>query len=153
MRSKPGLTLRVNQRRICRRQGFTLVEVLVAAVILSVGLTAVFNVFLSSIDVVQLFDNRLNAQFFLNEKIKQLQAELNRQSGMFIPMDQSGQVEIGNKVFSWRLNMQVVDAYQELYRVNALMDWSEGDKIRKIKHQVMVKSFYSNANPWKENTQ
>lgn len=133
----------------CNRRGFTLVEVLISAVILAVGLVVIFEAFLSSLDIVNLVDNRLNAQWFLNEKMQQLQSNLDRQSGMFIPMKQSGAVEIANKEFDWQLDMELVDVYQELYKVTAKMNWAEGSKQRMIKRQVMVKSYFGNANPWK----
>jgi prepilin-type N-terminal cleavage/methylation domain-containing protein len=133
--------------------GFTLIEVLLAAVILSVGLVVIFEVFLSSLDVVSLFDNRLNANWFLNEKIWQLQSDFDRQSGMFIPLNQSGVVKINKNDFQWQIDLEIVDAYQELYKATLEMSWKEGSKNRAVKRQVMVKSFFSNANPWKKVSQ
>ncbi|MFH1062062.1 MAG: type II secretion system protein [Candidatus Omnitrophota bacterium] len=132
------------------KKAFTLVEVLVSSVILSVGLVIIFEVFLSSLDIVNLVNNRLNAQLFINEKIWQLQSNLDRQSGMFIPMKQSGSVMLGNKEFKWQLDMELVDISQELYKVSGQMNWLSGSKQKMIKRQVMVKSCFSNANPWKD---
>ncbi len=130
-----------------KNKAFTLVEVLVSAVILAVGLVIIFEVFLTSLDIVNLFNNRLNAQLFLDEKIWQLQSSLDQTSGMFIPSKQSGVVSIGARNFNWQLNMELVDLTQETFKVTAKVDWTEGQKQRNIKRQTIVKSYFSNANP------
>lgn len=140
----------VNMSR-AKKKAFTLVEVLISAVILSIGLVVIFEVFLTSLEVVNLFNNRLNAQCFLNEKIWQLQSDLDQQRGIFIPMQQSGVVIIQNREFNWQLNMESVNLLTDLYKVTGQMLWSEGKKQRIIKRQAMVKSYFSNADPGKEN--
>jgi len=129
-------------------KAFTLVEVLVSSVILAVGLVIIFEVFLTSLDIVNLFNNRLSAQLFLDEKIWQLQSSLDQTSGMFIPNEQSGIVSISGRDFKWQLDMELVDLTQETFKVAARVDWTEGQKQRNIKRQTIVKSYFSNANPW-----
>jgi len=133
-----------------QNKGFTLVEVLVSAVILAVGLVVIFEVFLASLDIINLFNNRLNAQMYLDEKIWQLQSSLDQQRGMFIPSKQVGTVILGQKEFNWQLDLELVDLTQELFKVNGQMTWTEGKKNRSSKRQTVVKSYFSNANLWKD---
>jgi len=152
--SKPGLNQLFKFKSLkisfSQNKGFTLVEVLISAVILAVGLVVIFEVFLTSLDIVSLFDNRMNAQMYLDEKIWQLQSSLDQQSGLFIPSKQSGKVVLGQKEFNWQLDLELVDLTQELFKVNGQMNWTEGKKNRSSKRQTVVKSYFSNANPWKD---
>jgi prepilin-type N-terminal cleavage/methylation domain-containing protein len=143
--SKVFKIIKLLNKNLAQKRAFTLVEVLVSAVILSVGLVFIFQVFLNSLDIVNMFNNQLNAQLFLNEKIGQLQTNLNQQAGLFMPMKQSGVVRWDNREFNWQLDLELVDLPQELYLVNAQMSWLEGRKQRTLKRQAMVKSYFDNA--------
>jgi prepilin-type N-terminal cleavage/methylation domain-containing protein len=127
------------------RRGFTLVEVMVAAVILSLGMVVVFESFLKGLDTFNFFNNRLNAQWFINEKIWQVQAALDQPIGAFLPAQETGTVMVGNKEFTWQVSLSVLDVQQELYQMDAQMLWREGNKQRVIKRCTAIKRYFINA--------
>ena len=127
--------------------GFTLVEVMVTVVVLSVGLVAVYEAFLVSLDTMGIFHNRLNAQFIATEQIDRIQRELNLPTGTFLPSSQSGIREIDNRKFAWQLVLSLDDINQELYSVNAIVLWKDAQRERSINRQAYVKKYFSNSYP------
>ncbi|MCP4650252.1 MAG: prepilin-type N-terminal cleavage/methylation domain-containing protein [PVC group bacterium] len=127
--------------------GFTLIEVMVSVVILAVGLVVIYESFLVSLDTINFFFNRLNAQFFINEKIWQVQQNLDQSSGSFLATQQSGIERIDGRRFNWQINLTLDDVTQELYDVDASISWDEASKSRSIQRATMAKRFFSNAYP------
>jgi len=125
--------------------GFTLVEVLVSAVILAIGVVIIFEVFLLSLDIVNLFNHRLNAQWFLTEKIWQVQDVLDQPLGGFIPLKDSGTVIFSNKSFDWEVEVELLDVNQELYKLDAQINWNEGAKTRTITRTTFLKRKLANV--------
>lgn len=128
-------------------RGVSLVEVMVSTVILSVGIVVIYEVFLLSLDTLNFFNNRLNAQWFLDEKIWQVQNALDKPAGVFVPMSREGTVSLGGKRFDWKADMILLDAQQELYRLEARAAWREGEKEKNIKRTTFVKRYFSNGIP------
>ena len=124
--------------------GFTLVEVMVAVVILSVGLVIIYESFLISLDTINFFSNRLHAQLFMREKIWQVQNMLEQSTGIFLPTRENGSVDFGTRRFNWYVDLNLQDAQQQLYTLNASMVWSEGHKLRVIRRSTAVKRYLGN---------
>ena len=127
------------------QKGFTLVEVMVATVVLAIGVVIIFEVFLLSIDTANFFDDRMNAQWFLNEKLWQVQNSLNQPGGVFVPMHERGMVNLGRKVCKWETHLLTKDAAQELYLLRATLKWEQGNKQRSVTRQTLVKRYFNNS--------
>ncbi|MFH2137146.1 MAG: prepilin-type N-terminal cleavage/methylation domain-containing protein [Candidatus Omnitrophota bacterium] len=130
--------------------GFTLVEVLVAVVVLSVGLVIIYESFLMSLDVINLFFNRLNAQFFISEKIAQVQHGFDQPAGTFFSPNQNGIVTLNNRLFNWQIDMNLLDVRGELYKLDTVVSWKEGSKDSVIRRSTLVKKYFSNSCPEKK---
>lgn len=127
--------------------GFTLIEVMVATVVLVVGVVIIFESFLMSLDALAVFNSRLNAQWFFDEKIWQIQSSLDEPAGAFLPMEDRGVIRLGIKEYAWASTMQIIDPTQELYRVNLNLNWQQGNKTIKAKAQTMAKRYFDNSTP------
>ncbi|MCK4993800.1 MAG: prepilin-type N-terminal cleavage/methylation domain-containing protein [Candidatus Omnitrophica bacterium] len=130
-----------------KNNGFTLIEVMVATVVLVVGVVVIFESFLISLDALAVFNNRLNAQWFFEEKICQIQSRLNEPAGAFLPLQSNGVISLGAEEYVWISTMQLVDPIQELYRVNLDLSWQQGNKIMKLRAQTMAKRYFDNSTP------
>ena len=130
-----------------KNRGFTLVEVMVATVVLVVGVVVIFESFLMSLDALAVFNSRLNAQWFFDEKIWQIQSSLDEPAGAFFPMEDRGVIRLGTEEYAWASNMQLVDPLQELYRVNLDLNWRQGTKTIKVNAQTMAKRYFDNSTP------
>jgi len=134
----------VNSLAKLKNGGFTLIEVMVATVVLAVGVVIIFEVFLLSLDTVNFFTNRLNAQWFINEKIWQLQNTLDHPAEVFVPMYDEGTVLINNKKLIWQLQLRLEDAKGELYSAKATLSWKQAGKTKSVSRQTMVKRYFNN---------
>ncbi len=130
-----------------KNKGFTLVEVMVATVVLVVGVVGIFEAFLLSLDALAVFNNRLNAQWFFDEKIWQAQNRLDEPAGLFMPMQDNGVMRIGTEEYTWASTMQIIDTRQELYRINLNLNWQQGNKKMEVKAQTMAKRYFDNSTP------
>ncbi|MFH2145108.1 MAG: prepilin-type N-terminal cleavage/methylation domain-containing protein, partial [Candidatus Omnitrophota bacterium] len=96
------------------KKGFTLIEVMIAVVILSVGIIVIYESFLISLDTLKLFFNRLNANLILTEKLWQTQDLYEQAGGVFLPLRSEGKITMANKVFDWQVDLSVWDSRQDL---------------------------------------
>ncbi|MFH1459964.1 MAG: prepilin-type N-terminal cleavage/methylation domain-containing protein [Candidatus Omnitrophota bacterium] len=126
------------------RKGFTLVEVMVATVILAVGIVAIFEIYLMSLDAINLFNDRLKAQLFINEKIAQLQNDFNSPLETFVTLNDAGIVKFGNKIFNWEVLLESKDLRQGLYLVKVRMSWFVGSKQYSVQRFTLIKKYFSN---------
>ncbi len=124
--------------------GFTLIEIMVSVVVLAIGIIAIFEAFLMSLDITGFFNSRLNAQSFIHEKFFQIQELLDLPQGAFAPSSDSGTVTIASKQFNWQMNLVLTDVQQELYTVNIVMSWQEGNKSQRIQRATFVKRNFRN---------
>ncbi len=137
---------RKNKKR-CSKDGFTLIEVMVATVVLVVGVVLIFEAFLLSLDALAVFNNRLNAQWFLNEKIWQIQNRLDEPAMAFLTMQDNGEVLLGTEEYTWESAMQIMDPRQELYSLNLSLNWQQGNKKIEVKAHTMAKRYFNNSTP------
>jgi prepilin-type N-terminal cleavage/methylation domain-containing protein len=126
------------------KQGFTLVEIMVATAILAFGLVMIFQSFLVSTDTYNYYLNYLGTQLWLDEKIWQLQDDF-RQYEFFNPLPSSGEFEIGSKNFNWNMDYGSI-ASDELYRVNLRVSWQQGSR----KVDILRTAYVSNFKPESE---
>lgn len=128
-----------------RTRGFTLVEVMAATMILSLGMVVIFEVFLVTLDTSRFFDNRVNAQWLVNEEMWRIQDILDQPWETFMPQQLSGTVMLGTTPCAWQVTLDLVDVQQELYRLDARAEWRQGLKQCRIQRVTMVKRNFSNA--------
>ena len=128
-------------------KGFTLIEVMVATVVLVVGVVVIFESFLISLDALAVFNNHLNAQWFFEEKIWQIQSRLNDPAGAFLPLESSGVIRLGAEEYAWKSTLQLVNPVQELYRVSLDLNWQQGNKRMKLNTQTMANRYFDNSTP------
>ncbi len=135
----------LHAKSLKRKEGFTLVEVMVAVVVLAVGLIIIYEAFLTSIDTINLFYNRLNAQLFISEKIGQMQDNLDQPQSSFLFSVRSGTIKYANRNFDWQINLKLEDVAQELYQIEALINWKDGQSSRTIKRTTKALRYFGNA--------
>lgn len=124
--------------RTGNNRGFTLFEVMIATVILSLGTLLISETFLVFFDAISLIPNYLEGQLLLNEKIWGAQENLLR-NGSVNPQDTSGVIKGYSKEFSWNLSVSPADEGNELFKINAAISFKMGKRDRHIKDGVCHK--------------
>ncbi len=125
--------------------GFTLIEVMAAAMILALGMVIIFEVFLVSLDTMRFFDTRISAQWLVNEKMWAVQDLLDQPLNVFMPQQQSGTVMFGTTPCVWQVTLTILDTQQEVYRLDAQASWQQGRRQCRVRRVTMAKRNFSNV--------
>lgn len=102
---------------------FTLVEVMVATAILSLGIVLIYQAFFISIDSFNYCFNYLNVASWADEKIWQVQNNLSHSKVEDI-IETGGRFRKRNKDFNWDLSYYLIDV--DLYRIDLDIFWQQG---------------------------
>ena len=90
------------------RRGFTLVELMLSASILAMGMVLVARGLLTASSALQTVDNRVAAYMFLDEKLQELQQRAIEEGGLG-PTQDAGSTEFSNgRSVSWTLDIQPI---------------------------------------------
>lgn len=116
--------------RIGNKRGFTLVEVLVTAAVLSVGIIFIYEALFVSLNLFNYYSNYLNIASWTQEKIWKVQDDLTH-LGSLAQIEPSGILENQNRNFHWNLAYNLIDS-TGLYRIDLIILWWQGRKEYKI---------------------
>jgi prepilin-type N-terminal cleavage/methylation domain-containing protein len=113
------------------RKGFTLIEVMVASVVLAIGIVLVYEAFFLSLDSFNYSANYLEVIPWLDEEIWLAQDNI-RRLGDLAAVDNSGDFINNGRTFNWSLNFRCLDIPSGLYALNLDLCWREGRKEKRI---------------------
>lgn len=119
------------------KKGFTLMEVMIATCVLSLGAVLINSSFFILLDSFQYCSHYLNIAPWMDEKIWQAQDNLSR-LGPSSQIETAGIVTEQNKNFRWDLSYNSVS--QNLYQIDLILSWQEGP--RKVKLLRSAYAFY-----------
>lgn len=120
-------------------KGFTLIEVMAATAVLSLGLVLIFEAFFSSLDAFDYYTNYFQAAAFAEEKIWEAQDNLKR-FGSLAQMQTEGDIEKKGKKLSWSLISIPIGAEGKLYKINLLFSWKQGKRSSKLVRHAFAKT-------------
>ncbi|MFH0738721.1 MAG: prepilin-type N-terminal cleavage/methylation domain-containing protein [Candidatus Omnitrophota bacterium] len=103
-------------------KGFTLVEVMVTAAVLSLGATLLYQAFFTSLNIFEYCVDYLRVSSLVDEKIWEAQDELRRR-GPSAGIDSSGEFVNKARNFPWNLNYGAIDEKNGLYRIDFNLSW------------------------------
>lgn len=115
----------VNRKRFI--MGFSLIEAMTAACILSLGTVLIYESFFITLDSFGYYSNYLNIASWMDEKLLAAQDSLNR-FGSSGSIETAGEFVNQNKKFRWDLAYNLVDRTQELYQIDLTLFWQEGKR-------------------------
>ncbi len=110
------------------KKGFTLVELIMAVSILSVGIVLVLRSFLSIVTALDSSQNLIKALQFLEAKM----SEVRLVKGDTLQKTQ-GEINIGSRKASWNLELSPLeseDSEESLEEIKLKVFWLEGNKHR-----------------------
>jgi len=114
-------------KKINKKKGFTLVEVVMTGAILAFGIVAIYEALFVSVDTYSYYTHYLNTQDWISEKIWKVQSKLIN-SGTVDAGHTSGQIVRDHKTYDWNMVVNIVDETQGLYQVKVTLSWNEGRK-------------------------
>jgi prepilin-type N-terminal cleavage/methylation domain-containing protein len=116
-------------------RGFTLVEMIAAISILSIGIVAVLRSFLGVSAVLDSVQNQIDAVCFLESKTNDfIESQIGKP---FDPSNKNeeGTVELGNRVAAWNLEASEIneEGLEDMSEVSLNIAWKEGSKEKDFK--------------------
>ncbi len=112
-------------------RGFSLLEVMIAAAVLALGATLIYQSFFTAVDSFNYYSALLKITPWMDEQIWQAQNELSRPgSGANLPS--GGRLEINNKVVDWSLTYHALDQSMNLYQIDLALFWPQGARQVKL---------------------
>lgn len=106
-------------------KGFTLMEVMVSTVVLSLGTVLIYSSFLTSLDSFNRYVNYLNVIPWMDQRLWLAQDDLNRLGDAAV-ISPAGDFQKAGRDFKWSLNYSPVD--DNLYQVNLELSWQQGSR-------------------------
>jgi prepilin-type N-terminal cleavage/methylation domain-containing protein len=120
-----------------RAAGFTLIEILVAVAILSIGISQIFIVMLRLASVGRHIDNRTNARIILTQELSDTRAILESGSGQQDLV--YGKTCGSNPEFNLSVRAHEIVNPARIYSVDMRLSWSEGPRDISIKRFLYIK--------------
>lgn len=114
--------------------GFTLIEALVAVVVLSLGIVFVFRGLFVCLDSFNYYAHYLHALPIANEKLEELKANLSHFGSSAGQYGTSGEFTERNTPFEWNTSYTLLDQTEKvfLYRVDVTIHWKSGQRMAKL---------------------
>lgn len=119
-----------------RKNGFTLLEVMLATVILSFGIAFIYQSFFTSLNGTVYVCNRLNASLELSNKIWEIQDKI-RHGGVY-NLQKGGQVSLNNRTYNWQALYEPLDTNYNFYNVLIKFWWLQNNRQKGISRSVYV---------------
>jgi prepilin-type N-terminal cleavage/methylation domain-containing protein len=115
--------------------GFTLLEVMITAVVLALGATLIHQSFFIAVDSFNYYSTLLKVTPWMDEKIWQAQNDL-KHSGAAAAIPAGGLLEVNNKIINWGLTHNSLDSSLDqkdsLYQVDLVLFWPQGPRQAKL---------------------
>lgn len=114
-----------------KNKGFTLLEVMLAVTILSVGLVMVLGSFVNSLRAIKISQDFLVASLLLEEKIWQKEEEKTQSEGL-IPVGEEDEFQPPFDKFRYKIRFEEQKDLPSLYKTSFEVSWQERKKERNI---------------------
>ncbi len=120
-------------------KGFTLIEVMVALTIVSVGLVSIYSSFINISDTLARMDNYNRSVLIALEKMWEVEEAL-MQSDEFKIDTFSGELKDNNRYFKWEFTENAVENYKNLREITINLDWKQGKRKGNMKAGTYFKA-------------
>ena len=117
------------------KRGFTLIEVMIATVILALGTTFLSQSFFITLDSYNYCSRYLQVLSWADEKVWEAQQSLSEQ-GPAATLSNTGNFTEKGRNFVWYLSYSPVDANGSLYKIDFEMSWQEGSRKARIQRST-----------------
>ena len=115
-----------------RRRGFTLVEVILSVVILTVGVISVQKIFIGSLSALSVIENWDQAEWLLQGKIWDVERAAQEKSQGFQSLNKHETLLGKNRTYQYDLNVRSISPDNNLMEAEAQVSWENSGIRRSI---------------------
>jgi prepilin-type N-terminal cleavage/methylation domain-containing protein len=127
-------------------RGFTLIEVILSIMILTLGIVSVQRVFMGSLSALNVIENWSEAERLLEEKIWHLRCEVSEQGKKFRKRSDSGLVLGGDRTFQYDMSLREMSDDARLMEAKTAISWGKQGMGHSIKRTFYLMVPYAD---WK----
>jgi len=109
------------------KEAFTLVEVLVAMMVLALGTVLIYESFFKSLDAFNYYSRYLTLTSVMDEKVWEAGDSIAR-LGNLSAIKNSGTFSSNNRDFRWSLSDSPIEEQGNLFRIDFALHWREGKR-------------------------
>lgn len=122
-----------------RRAGFTLVEVIIATAVLSLGSVLIYEAFFMCMDSFNYCSDYLNIASWVDEKIWQTQQSLTLTGG-FDELEQNGDITKQKNRFRWQLSHSLISTslLMDIYEIGLTLSWQQGKRVARTSRNAYI---------------
>lgn len=113
------------------QKGMTLIEVLLAVVILSVGLVTVYRALLGSLQTLKYAENRLEGHWALIQKVWEMQDYLERMKKLPV-LEDDGAISLGGRNAKYEVEVNPLSADRDFFEIRHRLVWKFQGKNKRI---------------------
>jgi len=106
-------------------KGFSLMEVMVTTVVLSLGTVLIYGAFFTSLDAFSRYTNYIKLIPWMDEQLWRAQDDLSK-FGASAQIQTAGEFQKSGKSFNWGLNYSLID--DGLYKIDLDLYWQQGQR-------------------------
>ena len=114
-----------------KKRGFTLIEAMVATLILVVGVVFIYEALFISLDAFNYCVDYLELSGWTDEQLWLAHDKIMR-LGSSAAVNASGELYLGNKKFDWSISSDLLNEDTGLYKVDVGLFWRQNKSNRKI---------------------
>ncbi len=135
------------RKRVLSKKGLTFIEVMVALVILTSGLTAIFKILIASIDQLNHLTNRLYASTILDNRIAEIERDLRVYKVLPIELEKSEVVDVGSKevTFDQEMTISAFDGFADIFYIDLTLKWKEANRDVSMSRAAYLSETFSNS--------
>jgi hypothetical protein len=123
--------------RTGNKRSFSLIEVLSAVAVLSLGFVFIYQVYFVFLDLFSYYKDYLQLGLILDEKLWETE-QIFRYNPQIQDIQTNGIFKIDNKDFDWNLNYDLLDKESTLYRIDLNLKGQEGKRRFNLKRSSFI---------------
>jgi len=112
-------------KRSRKKQGFTLIEVMLSVAILSLGFTLILQGFSQALNTLRISQNNLKVSLLVDTLMAEMQIKA-REGQDTLLEDLNQKILLDNIEFSWAAKVTVDEEDENLNKTAATLSWQEG---------------------------
>lgn len=122
-------------------RGFTLIEVLVALVIVSLSVISIYSAFAGISDTLARIDNYNRSVLMTLEKFWELEEALLQPKEVYIS-DFSGELKDERRSFVWEFESNELEDYPSLKEITFTIQWQQGKRTGQLQAGTYLKAVW-----------
>lgn len=130
------------------QSGVTFIEIMVTLIIFTLGITAIFKIFLISVDRMAHLTNRIYVSVLMENRLAVIEQQLRVFQVLPFDLNETEKVKVGAKELVFERNTQIteVEDYADVFQVDLTYTWMENMHPVQMTRSAYISDFQYQTN-------